>query len=695
MATELGPSPADTPGAGHCAEPSRHVPLHNAVCVLCRYPIWNGDKIAAVIGKGEAFSYSAFTLGFSFPEYDAHPFQSTKVYQKDLTAVGRLCRLRPCSVCPRDEDGALYHIDCYQVISRQFKPLRLWEIWTIARWSQPFPNSQYLAWSSLCSGFPSNVGPKLDSLASSVSMLPEELRDNIIQRCRPGLYLRLLMALHRRGFYSSLTDEAHVERELSFSDVVSWSRADGLNLGHATHDWVRIRLDDFGVVRLRAHDNRVDKTIPDLANNLRYMVEKTESLKDSCIQIRGRYLRIRAASTLRIWESPRPSIPEASWYDKDKTAPPVFVRSIFLRGLTGITAFCRKGKMHWIHPHYAGEEEIDAPLPAQDNFHPSERATYTPIFYPLLPDEEIESIWVRYRGFRGTRDEVTLIPSANSKKLVTNFGRPLMMGKYEHPSHAGVAFAPVQLNVGKHLLLPCHNPTYSDQNFAVLKMRPPKGGGGMMMVPQNLTRALLSPLDVSIILHLSVAPFANIKGLRFFYKSRPDAAENQCVGIIIEYYDTAFEAVGSCYGWAESKVVSEPVKLQAYREENCMNIRYSPAPVWGVEVLDNVTHHIEPGDTLLWWFDDRGLQMVESEASSCTRYQQHYAAQLSSDVFLVHVVGILDLSPLLGLPVNLEISCLGSPFDTKRLALVQVSGSHRTFAPLRHKSCCRDETLAS
>jgi hypothetical protein len=135
-----------------------------------------------------------------------------------------------------------------------------------------------------------------------------------------------------------------------------------------------------------------------------------------------------------------------------------------------------------------------------------------------------------------------------------------------------------------------------------------------MMVPQHLARALYPPLEPDDMLYLSVAPFMNIRQITLFYKTTSEESGRQYTGIIFEYNDSAFESVGSCYGWQHSEVVSHPVEIFVFHETGRMNLALRPSTEWKVQIQDRPqSHKIALGDTLLWWFDDGGVRMVESQ----------------------------------------------------------------------------------
>jgi hypothetical protein len=202
-------------------------------------------------------------------------------------------------------------------------------------------------------------------------------------------------------------------------------------------------------------------------------------------------------------------------------------------------------------------------------------------------------------------------------QFVTNFGRSLVLGKYDHPAHAGIAFGPVQLEIGSHLIVPRYKFNFPDTNFGVLR-RSPSRDITELNVPQSLARAVFSPLRPEDPLYLSAAPFSDIEQMTLFY--RPGSSGLQYVGIIIEYTDGAVESLGSCYGRTCTEIRSEPTKIQAYHEGGIMNLRLSPATEWRVEILDtHEVHEIRAGETLLWWHDSDGLRMVEAQ----TRAQPH------------------------------------------------------------------------
>jgi hypothetical protein len=311
------------------------------------------------------------------------------------------------------------------MVAKHFKRLRLWDIWTISIWSQPFPKAQYHSWPGSSTAIFSNVGPTLEELAAHIARLPEELRKDIVRACNRHIYARLLTALHRRSLFSSLLDEYHIEQEIAFPEIASWDRTNRLVRGDSGHKWVRIQLDDLGAASLETLTTKPKNSPAEPCLNRGYVVENLPRLKDSTIRLKasntslsyphgantekGQYLRISTKDALQIWDTPQPPTTTISWYSKD--LPPIFVRSIMTEDLTGVTAFCHGGSVHWIHPHYAGEDKTDAPFPSQEDFHPSERVEYTPIFYPLAPDECVESVWVRYRGNRNNRADITLVVS--------------------------------------------------------------------------------------------------------------------------------------------------------------------------------------------------------------------------------------------------------------------------------------------
>lgn len=128
-------------------------------CVICDCTVQEGDSVAAgmptqlktvptvanLTVTGDCAKYRACTLPFKFP---AHRPQYCTVYAGDRSYRLRLCRYPQCEVCSRSFESFIFHLDCFNVLSRDTKstsiPSLLSQIWQLGSWSRPWVKAPFV-----------------------------------------------------------------------------------------------------------------------------------------------------------------------------------------------------------------------------------------------------------------------------------------------------------------------------------------------------------------------------------------------------------------------------------------------------------------------------------------------------------------------------------------------------------------------
>ncbi|KAH6985636.1 hypothetical protein BKA56DRAFT_290909 [Ilyonectria sp. MPI-CAGE-AT-0026] len=577
---------------GH-SDPLCHIPLQKAYCVLCRIPVFLGEKVAAVIGDWESSTFSAFTLGFVIPPHEP-AFRYETVYERNRSSWWGLCRRVACRECRVSrQDAFIYHVDCYHMVRQHGTQLTPKGIWRIGVWIQPFPNSRYQARperSAMAIGIPTG---RVDSLSSSLRRLPQELSEMIFRHCQDSPWCRFLLALYRSRLYRSLIDVESVGQELSLTSIQSWDRVKGLVIGPSQSSRIRICLDSLGIRKLELFDDHDTSTCSKDGGDSWYAVEEINDLRGVQVEIKGQFLRIKSAQALQLWDTPNPPRPPFFWYDRDRI--PKRVRCVNLEGITGLTAFCSKGVLQWIHPHRHRFEEARGP--PEDTAHLTERRSYVRLFFPLANGEKIAGLWLRLTDSEWSRDAALVVG--------TSFGRFQTLGGYNNPSEPGTQTRFLGSTLS-HLLLPDPDPAGLIPNIGT----PLRPTGSADIDVRGVFNGY-NPPRLNDLYYLSLASLNNVKKFTVFHRWVPRTPEPRtCLGILIEYQDGGLEALGVCHDYSASEIVMAPTAIHFRPSPQGVVVQCSSAT--GRVDIDPQRWLTKPIEgRIRWWFNDKMTERVD------------------------------------------------------------------------------------
>ncbi|KFA49776.1 hypothetical protein S40293_10507 [Stachybotrys chartarum IBT 40293] len=593
-----------------------------AYCVLCRYPIW------VISGDWSSSEFQGYCFGFRQPAtgYKWTPHRLITMYHKKGLYQCRACSDPTCSLPRLDQDVIFYHVDCSHMVSQTGTQLQLHDIWQMGIWTRPLRDARYHDWPQDEAGVLEDIGQGHGFL-TSLSLLPREVRAMITAKAPNARYWRLLYARRRWWYFSHyLCANKSPQLEYPFSQVTEWSRKGGVVKGDARTGKVRIRLDAFGAVRLEFVDqDELPVHVEPFTQNW-YIMEDLGALRDSRILIKGRCLRIKTDLRLQIWDKPSRPYTRLRWQG---TKAPLLLQTILLQGLTGLTVFCRNGTCYWVHPHYGAAGFQDAPLPPQlEYYHPVERQALTPIFFPLADGETLISMFSRFRYNAGLDSPKTLVVSParsskspcvdvpNTNEMGTSCGRTLHFG--EPQTLRGPAdLKQLVASPPQQIVLSYGDLYFSNLDYAPVLpvVRPARANH--VLLPTNLCRTL--PLPPSLGPHyVSVAPIHNLKQIRLFYRRRQQRPSWQCVGMLMEYLDGAFESLGSCYGRSTCQLIKPLDMIHSRRAEvlegfngqldvflsrsENRDFEFTQANLGAILALG----HNGCEANLVWWFNENG-----------------------------------------------------------------------------------------
>ncbi|KAL7947324.1 hypothetical protein V8C42DRAFT_283585 [Trichoderma barbatum] len=447
-------STGEMANAPDAPNPDHHLPLQTPYCILCRYQVQQGEKIAAVMGPWDSPSYLAYTFGFSFPPV-TQTQQHATVYEPSTSYQLLLCRKSDCRSCQTLQDASIYHIDCFHVIRRNAAPNKpsLHDIWTIASWTESLPRARYQASPDITAGVAADKTLIEDrgSVLTLVCGIPQELRDAIVRLCPGSPAWRLVSALNRWRIFQPLLDSDIKTQEFSFDDVKSWCRNNGMMAGIGGSGKIRIQLDSLGISRMDYVNDSSDlPAVASRSQNVWYVVEEVDTMRASRIETKGRFMRIHKPRSFHLWDTPNPPNPALIRWNRE-TEVDLRVRCISLEDITGLTVFCQYGAVRWIYPHR--DENFFDPYPyPHDNSQiiPSvpESSSMTAIFFPFAKGERISTVWVRRCE---PTDERTR--TSDALAVITTKGRLQLFGKYLSPARPEVYFKQLSGNgMATHLL---------------------------------------------------------------------------------------------------------------------------------------------------------------------------------------------------------------------------------------------------
>ncbi|KAJ6440966.1 hypothetical protein O9K51_06759 [Purpureocillium lavendulum] len=535
-----------------------------------------------VLGNARTKSLGGYSLSFRLPSLD-RKFTHQTIHERHRTSLWRLCR-----GCLGTEDTFLYHADCFHAVERRYgRRLGIEDLWTIGLWTQGLPRMPAVSTARPQMMARMDVDTEAgttdaDSWLCGIGRLPQELLDQIYDLCPESLLWRYSSALGRMPLLEPLLDRNGDTVRQSLGDLGSWNRWGVTEATSGPSKFVRLSIDDLGIRAVEQLPATPSEPITQGAG-VWYTVEPVGSFKDYQCEAKGGFLRLippgdsqRTDTGMTLWDTPSPPPTERiAWFSNRCGTSRICC--VNLQGLRGLTAFCSKGAIYAIRPHYKWGI-TPALAPSQGNLPPSERKKLTPIYFPLANGETITEVWI-----------------------VTSTGRFQLFGRYISPlrgadnPHLGLRWRRIGDATTTHLL-------YTDTMFQTphtdlgaassmdRTLPPQKQPGPPAILTECRGWAIAAHFG-----YMSVASLRRVTQLKLFQNKWPGVVPTEipCRGMLLGYEDGSLAALGDCSGY-EAAAAEQQVEEDVFHDPWALHHRTIPGTGRVVLRCGSLTDSKEP-----------------------------------------------------------------------------------------------------
>ncbi|KAF8847847.1 hypothetical protein BDZ45DRAFT_754479 [Acephala macrosclerotiorum] len=580
-------------------------------CIICFCTVQEGDSVAAV--AGDCAKYRACTLPFEFP---AHRPQYCTVYVGDRSYQPRLCRYPQCERCSHSFESFIFHLDCFNVLSRDTKttniPTLLSQIWQLGSWSRAWIKAPFIEATNTFEI--ASFGPlsRMTDLCF-VADLPAEIQRMIVEMSREAPLWRWILALECKRRLDTLDCDTTTQ---SIIRAERWSRFGefaGLDIS-SKEGFITIGFDRFGLRIIESSDTWPSAAKEHVGGCDWYMVEEKCRLLDLSLESKGRYRRLKFSETKMhqqplLWDTPTPpKLDHCRFFNIDEVPYPVLgadipgptenthrLRTITLGAdLTGLTFFCCAGLIYGIHAHRARDEHTA--LKAYNKFPQRRRESLLWIFLPLQR-EAIEEVWVRH-GVTGPGPLASPILMTKTTR-----GKLLQFGHYQNARND-------QYYAVKHL---------GSSPSALIYQEPPQGGAilsfGVAMPKVPSPKRVETPRFAQVAsppfhtsgFYCSSASLSNVETVMTFHDR--EAVGSPCLGILLTYCPGHQQALGQCRLDADTHKILSPTAFH-YKSNikdglSRVDVQFSTIPFECLAAEEWIGWESTKMErTLIWWFDD-------------------------------------------------------------------------------------------